>query len=178
MAEHVEVEPRAVLPGQLVYLPAALQHLPVVLAADGWVLPLRLLQPRDLSREEPLLLEALAAQSKAELLEAALHGRGAPGGAGRGPQQQPRRVLLDEAAGDLQGAVVEVDDALDLLPLGQLDGEDPAAVVEVGEGGGDGEQLVRPGAGVPGQLQQVAELRVADEAEDLLIRLLADQLPP
>src|SRR5262249_40063014 len=123
-----------------------------------------------------LLLEALAAESKAQFLEAALHGRGAPGGAGRGPQQQPRRVLLDEAAGDLQGAVVEVDDALDLLPFGQLHGEDPAAVVEVGEGGGDGEQLARPGAGVPGQLQQVAELRVADEAEDLLIALLADEL--
>src|SRR5262249_34694765 len=133
VAEGVEVEALAVLARELLDLLAALQHFPLLLGADGRVLPLGRLQPGGLRRHAAGLSEVSPTEPPLNELEAALDGGDAPGPPVRVDQERPGGSPEYETASDLQGTLGEVDDALDFPALAELHGEDPASGLEVDE---------------------------------------------
>src|SRR5262249_31302445 len=149
-------------------LPPAGEDGLAVLLPPPRILTLQEGQPLELRRQQAEFPQPPASEFVAQALEATLHGRDAPRAAVAVAAERPPGVLDHPAAGDLQGLLGEVDDALHLLALALTDREDPAGVVEIDERRLDGEKFVGPRAGVPGDFEEVGELPILHPGQDVL----------
>ena len=116
-------------------------------------------EPLDLGRHEPAFLDSLATVGEAEPAEPAVQRVWMPGPAVRVREQRLAGVTRHHLPGDLEPRSVRQTTRLAFLPLASSAGKIHRPLSSVNVSRLDGEDLLRPTAGLPEDDKQVPERR-------------------